>query len=1017
MPALKHILLLLSWPVIALQAQQHSLWFDHCSVKNGLSQGSGYAITQDKDGFIWMGTQNGLNQYDGYQVNVYYHGVNNYPGSNYITSLLTDSSGNVWIGSTGGLSMVDHTSRQFIPFSNYIQSPTLLDSINITRLWQDARQNTWVLSFSKGVFCIDNATKKVKHFFAEEQVVNQMVDITADKSGAIWLAMQHAIFRFNEEQQQFVPMPLVAVSENTTIRALCVDQNNNLWIGTFEDGIYITDASAKTIRHLNRADNNRLGLVSNEITSLLQDKEGNCWIGTRNGLNRYLANSDSIVHATHMDDVPESLARNFVLSLFEDRQSNIWIGLSGEGFDKYNANKYRFRLYRHIQNGSDDIGDNMILSIRRLTPGYLHFGTQSSGLVIMNEATGKFTHYTKGAANSIIHNTVYDIDRDNSGAIWLATWGGLCSYKAGNFRRYDNPGKKITELYTVHKLSTAEVLWVSGTNGTFRFDINTQQWLKWNAEETNSVGTQIVRVFYEDEEQHVWMGTENNTVIRYNSRDNTITVVKLPSSNTQNVVRCLKKDGLYLWIGSDNGWMKLNTQTLKIERRYTSENGLPDNVVYSMEKDEQGNWWLGTNKGLTCYTLSNGFFRLYNESDGLQSNEFNTNCSATDAGGKLYFGGINGFNSFNPSELLVKSLPPIIRFTAIKLFDDAYLAGLATDRVEHLTFNHRQNFISFEFAALNFSASENATYYYMMEGVDATWLNSGTRRYVSYTSMRPGNYVFKVRSINRDGVFSGNIATLSIRINPPWWQTWWAYASYVLMLGAVIYGLYRARIKTLEQKQADELKTMVITQENERKRLSRDLHDDIGTKLSAIKLYVSSFEHKLEEQKLEEAKKLAENSGQLIDETMTGIRKMLLNLSPDVLEEFGYATAVEALVNRINETEVIHFNLVMFGLKQGLPKDHELSLYRITQELINNVLKHAQASEVSLQVGYRDEKIILMIEDNGKGFDVNAHKNGYGLKNLEARTRLLHGKMQIDSQPGKGTGILIEIPYKFNGHA
>ena len=238
----------------------------------------------------------------------------------------------------------------------------------------------------------------------------------------------------------------------------------------------------------------------------------------------------------------------------------------------------------------------------------------------------------------------------------------------------------------------------------------------------------------------------------------------------------------------------------------------------------------------------------------------------------------------------------------------------------------------------------------------------------------------------------------------------------MLAAAGIVYGLYRRRINQLQKKQDEQIKTMVATQEDERDRLSRDLHDDVGTRLSAIKLYISSLGKKLEENQLTEAKSMAANSARLIDETMSDVRKMLLNLSPQVLEEFGYTTAVEVLVGKINETRMLNFDLVMFGLKQGLPKHHELVLYRITQELINNVLKHAAASRVSLQVGHRDEKIILMMEDNGKGFDIHAHKNGYGLKNLEARTQLLKGHMEIDSQPGKGTCVLIEIPYKLNGH-
>ncbi len=212
-----------------------------------------------------------------------------------------------------------------------------------------------------------------------------------------------------------------------------------------------------------------------------------------------------------------------------------------------------------------------------------------------------------------------------------------------------------------------------------------------------------------------------------------------------------------------------------------------------------------------------------------------------------------------------------------------------------------------------------------------------------------------------------------------------------------------------------QIKAMVITQEQERKRISRDLHDDVGTKLSALNLFLSSLSEKATVINNDEIKSLACSSKQFIKEAMYDIRQLLFNLSPTILEEFGYTTAVEGLVNKINETKQIHFDLVVFGINHRLKKDYELALYRITQELINNVLKHAEAKHVSLQIGQRDEKIILMMEDDGKGFDVNAHKDGYGLNNLDARTKLMQGTMTIDSQPGKGTSVLIEVPYNFNG--
>jgi signal transduction histidine kinase/ligand-binding sensor domain-containing protein len=1031
-PVLCLVILLVLWPRADSFSQYQPVRFEHCSLRQGLSQGSGYTTTQDRIGYIWMGTQHGLNRFDGYQVSIFYQGQDGYRGSNHINSLLTDSSGNVWIASTGGLSVLEHGSRQFLTAGEFTRQKTMLDSINIVRIWQDAKKQVWALGFSSGVFRLQPSSNAGKPSWQITQYMRQgpyrPVDITTDKNGTIWLATQQDIFRFDESLGHFRPWALPGVEGKKDIRALLTDSHGHLWVGTFEDGVYIFSLDApKLVRHLCKNNPGNNGLSNNDVTSLLMDAEKNIWIGTRNdGLNKYSYESGEVIHVRHDDEMPESLSRNFVLSLYEDNQKNIWVGTSGGGFDKYDPQKYQFALYRHTSQNEGGIGDNMIFAIKRLAPGYMYFGTQSAGLASWDEKTGQFMRYMKDASNpnSLVHNTVYDVVSDDAGRLWIATWGGLCSYDPSlpenkRYGRYKNEQSQVTRLYSMHKLQHSNKLWLSGDNGTFIFDIDSRQWLPWpgNAE-AKTIGTQNIRVFYEDHIGNIWMGTADNGIVHYNRHTKQVSTIAVAAPGTRSVVRCLRADGdNFLRVGTDNGWLKLEVNSKRIVERFTTANGLPDNVVYSMEKDRDGHWWISTNRGLACYMEQKKSFRLYDERDGLQSNEFNTNCSWTDTSGNMYFGGVNGFNVFDPLRLKTSHFAPDVRFTAIRLFDSTWLSDLAADRAQELKLKHSQNFVSFEFVALDYSFSDKATYYYIMEGLDKSWRSSGSRRFVSYTGLPPGKYTFKVMYQNRDGIYSKNTASIKIYISPPWWQTWWAYTLYVLAAAGIVYGLYRRRINQLQKKQAEQIKTMVATQEDERERISRDLHDDVGTRLSAIKLYISSLGRKLDENQLLDAKIMAANSTRLIDETMSDVRKMLLNLSPQVLEEFGYTTAVEVLVNKINETRMVNFDLVMFGLKSGLPKDHELVLYRITQELINNVLKHAAASRVSLQVGHRDEKIILMMEDNGKGFDIHEHKNGYGLKNLEARTQLLKGQMEIDSKPGKGTCVLIEIPYKLNGHA
>jgi len=386
--------------------------------------------------------------------------------------------------------------------------------------------------------------------------------------------------------------------------------------------------------------------------------------------------------------------------------------------------------------------------------------------------------------------------------------------------------------------------------------------------------------------------------------------------------------------------------------------------------------------------------------------------------GALLVGDTSGYFIIQTDLIQKKASAPTINIDSFLLNDVPVKPGSFTldaplSVAEELHLRHDDNTFSFAFTGIDFiSEPEDTRVLYHLENYDNGWRQADDKRTAYYFNLLPGHYVFRVKAINAEGIEAQK--EIAVIIHPPWWKTFWAYGAFVMCAVGIAYLLYRNRVRQLQLKQAEQMTLMVATQEGERKRISRDLHDDIGTKLSALKLSLSSLGEKARDISNDDITALAKNSEQFITEVMQDVRQLLLNLSPTLLEEFGYTTAVEALVGKINETKKIHFNLVIFGWENPIHRDYELGLYRITQELINNVIRHAEASDVSLQIGQRDSKLILMIEDNGKGFDITAHRDGYGLRNLDTRTKLMNGTMSIDSQLTKGTSIMIEIPYNFN---
>ncbi|HVX28763.1 MAG TPA: triple tyrosine motif-containing protein, partial [Parafilimonas sp.] len=513
----------------------------------------------------------------------------------------------------------------------------------------------------------------------------------------------------------------------------------------------------------------------------------------------------------------------------------------------------------------------------------------------------------------------------------------------------------------------------------------------------------------------IWIGTLQGGLYLFDTKKEKFTErFKLNQSkqslSNKDIISMSECGDNILLLGTGEGMNIFNEHT-KTFSLLKSADGNLSNVIEGINSDKNENIFAATYHGLYRIDAGTHNFAHYSLDDGVSEDLLYTKIYKL-RDGRMLVGGVNSFSYFNPEDLKENFTPPDVRITGFKIFDTQYEPDTLLDKKNIIHLNYKDNFITIQYASLVYSSPSKIRYYYKLDDLDKNWVNASRRRNAVYTNLSNGNYVFEVKCMNDDGVFCKNITRLYIRIATPYYKSWWFILLCAVALIYLIYFLYRTRINQLKENEQEQINTMVATQEEERKRISRDLHDDVGTKLSALKLFISSFKSNVQKNQFSEATLLAENAETLINETMKDVREMLLNLSPSVLEEFGYATAVETLINKINSANMIYFKLVLFGFDRRLPREYELALYRITQELINNVLKHAAAKNVSLQIGYRDKRIILMIEDDGKGFDVSAHKNGYGLKNLDARTKLLHGTLHLDSMPGKGTSILIEIPFQ-----
>jgi signal transduction histidine kinase/ligand-binding sensor domain-containing protein len=1009
--------------------------FQHITTKDGLASDNVNGIFQDSRGFFWLATGSGLQKFDGknfieilsgkgagnrhilagsvvgltledkrgniwmlnlFSVSVYHHltgkidhieinddTVNaDFAG---IRCFCMDEWGNIWIATSLNIYKYDYNKNKCILWMPIGRG----NKYNATFLVYDpVKKGIW-LARDQDILLIDLKSKKIKQPFSENATDYGKIPaghfistFSVDSKQNLWFSDYNGLlYKYNtltykrEVFNTFYDSNKNKITEKGP-EALCFAEDNNgvLWMGSYDNGLLYYDEKQDLIRSF-RVNKNLPASLNYDyyINYLFRDNEGNIWAGTDKGINIFnpsFQQFTTVGEDTSIVSFPKSEA----IKIFETSAGNILVGTFGKGWFMYDKNfKLKNQFYAHNKASVDN--KNLVWSFAEDHQGKVWVGYQH-GLISIYDTISNINQYIQ--VPEFKGSSVMAIECDAKGNMWFGLYSGALG-------KWDVTRQK----FFIYK-----------------------NLLRPNEQNAN-INDMLI-----NKQGEIWVATIGNGFYCFDPVKEMITeryTNGKPGPAIDNIVQSLTQinDSVMGIATSYKGFLWFNKKQRSF-LSFTMNDGLPINSVHGLAQDHQNNLWIATTNGLLRRNSNDAKLTSFVEEDGILNNKFMSNIT-TLQDGRMAIPTSTGFVYFSPDKInRLSSVPPDVQITGFTVFDRSLFIDSILSDNKTIQLGHRENFITITYASISFLGRNNTQYYYQLEGVDDSWVSAGTRRFANYTNLPPGHYTFKVKCENRDGVPSKNITTLAVYIRPPWWLTWWAYTLYALLAGVIVYSLYRNRIRDLEQKQAAQINVMVATQEEERKRISRDLHDDVGTKLSALKLFLSSLHERAFNTNNEEIKILAESSEQYITEAMQDLRRLLLNLSPAVLEEFGYSTAVEVLVNKINETKQIHFNLVMFGMKSRLPKDYELALYRITQELINNVLKHAEAKYVSLQIGQRDKKIILMIEDDGKGFDVHAHKDGYGLQNLEARTQLMHGIMTIDSQPGKGTSVWIEIPDNFS---
>jgi signal transduction histidine kinase/ligand-binding sensor domain-containing protein len=1066
---LKHILIhniLLSLAALlcglqVLYAQPEEQRFRSITIDDGLSQSTVVAICQDSLGFLWFGTKNGLNLYDGYNFKVFHHDREdtNSIGGNNILSLVVDGIGNIWAGAGNGtLSRYCHTSQKFRHYSFVPIKGQHTQLSAIQELAIDGEGYVWVGTREDGLYKLDPNTGSYKHYYHKQgetngPTSNTIYSLCYTPERELWIGTystglsryfidRDSFEHFNFEQNNFTDFHIYTIFR---------DSNARIWVGSENNG-WLYD---KETNRFNPFSINPLNFPTASVTAFAQTDTNNIWLAVYpQGIMKLNIETRKWQHYQHDAYSGTSLNYNDVRRFFVDRTQNLWIGTNGGGVNMLAPNQ-NFKLYRHIPSNSASLPHNSVRAILEDSKHNLYVGLYG-GLMVYNQTEGTYQLYESNLNTeyNLSSSAVYCLMEEKDGKIWLGLEGGglqLFNPETGTFKVFQTDERDSSSLSNGHVLSllldSEQRLWVGTHRGLDLFNRETQTFIHFpSVNETNPVP--FVRSILEDKPGYLWLGTDMGIMYFEIETGKTIKFPDLqyPASNAAvpvGIYYIYKDAPNNIWIGTQgNGLYQLNYKCHGLEFDFVeftctdSEGSYSKLTVYGILEDKDRNLWLSSDNGLYSYSKRNGTWHSFNKTDGLQSNEFNAGAFYKANNGKMYFGGINGLNSFFPEQLKYNTTPPPVVLTDFKVFNKSYPLKSAIATTKKILLNYNENHITFEFAALDFTAPENNEYAYKLVGFDADWIYPGAMRQANYSNLPPGSYTFKVKASNEDGYWNEDGISVDIRIVPALWSTVWFKAILVVIGIIVLYFFFRLQLagykerqklleeqlKTQSQKlQLEKLKNeyavsqaLIEGQNQEQKRISEDLHDGLGQTLTAASLNLMALDTSLTNSKEGKTYEYLSNLQLLMGNAIQEVRNISHNLMPYLLAEEGLQAALEEMCHRAMKSGTLNINLQITGLDERIGESNEINLYRIAQEIISNAQKHSGAQNLVIKYHVGAEEIEWVSEDDGIGFDPaylkGGRNTGLGLKNIQVRVELMKGTINIITKPGKGVIVQIKVP-------
>ncbi len=996
------------WQIPASALSNEAGQFERVGETDGLSHNSVFAILQDRQGFLWIGTADGLNRFDGRKFAVLRHDPAdpNSLVSSVVQALLEDQSGNFWVGTALGLDLYDRGSGRFIHMIlDRPDAPQRRPDVRV--LFEDSFGRIWV-GLKNGVLVREPGDDRFKLFRhnpldSSSLAEGSSVSIQQDKEGGVWVQTVEWGFSpatlnlFDEETRSF--QRFVAPEGWSRCGGFVADEFGRFWINVAGLGAFDPRSGEYSGRFF--------GLSSVALARPYLDSRGQLWIPTQGGL--YVVDPEKVEKTVYQLSKTDEFLSDLAMTVTQDSAGTVWAGSRGGLFK---LDPFRKKFFHWKYQDGDDCGlqGRQVSCLHEDRSGAIWVGTFGAGLSRLDEGAECFVNYRNepGDPQSLCSDVVWDIFEDREGVLWLGVENGLCRYspETDSFELSSNLGfpSEHGDLDRVTAVveDSEGTLWLGSGFMLGRFDKESKKVVPVAFEDGKPFFIAVNRLRVSGDSS-LWIGgaTERPAFHRLDLETGVLSRNLIGGAGIQlegdGVLDFLQDPSGIFWLATSAGLVRYNLGNDSLDL-LTTHDGLPGTSVFSLLKDTTGIFWLGTNRGLSRFDPREALgsqFENFGSADGVVPIEFNRHAVLEGRDGTFYFGGMDGIVAFSPSEIVGNSFVPPVALTKVRISGRDGAREIEPFGLTSLELPYNENNLYFEFAALSYTTSADNRFSYRMLGRDQHWVDGETVGAARYAHLPPGKYTFQVKACNNDGKWNENGLALKIRIIPPMWKSWWGRTILAVLGVAAAFGVYRYRVAQL------------LNLERLRWRIAGDLHDDLSSDLSGIALSAALLRRKgrLPPEELERLKEIEAASQGIVER----LRDIVWCVNPVHDSLAAIARRMRTVTTGLLPEADCRFDFDLPSRAPGLPMAIRRDIFLIFKEAIHNIARHADAKEINTRFRLRNNTLTLEVRDDGKGFDPNTVAIGEGLARMKHRARTIGGRLAITGRPGEGTVITLEL--------